>query len=193
MPKRIQRTYRTRRERGEHGHRFEHWYVDNQVYFITARCRDRYPAFACEAAKCVFWDRFDHYTREAGFVPWTVSLIDNHYHMLGYNRSADALKTMMQRLHGSTAKLVNDLLPERRSAFWRDAYGKQFFDGCIRDETQARRTWRYVLTQCRRHGICHDPTDYPHTRIYLDRDRAIARAAQIGAFMRDVPYQRYER
>ena len=39
-------------------HRFEHWYLDNQVYFITARCRDRYPAFASDAAKAVFWDRF---------------------------------------------------------------------------------------------------------------------------------------
>jgi hypothetical protein len=27
---------------GEH-HRFEHWYRDNSVYFLTSRCRDRYP------------------------------------------------------------------------------------------------------------------------------------------------------
>ncbi|MGH7215120.1 MAG: hypothetical protein ACREIT_10190 [Tepidisphaeraceae bacterium] len=25
-------------------HRFEHWYRDNTVYFITARVRDQYPA-----------------------------------------------------------------------------------------------------------------------------------------------------
>jgi len=73
MGKRIHRTYRTRRERGPRGHRFEHWYVDNQVYFITARCRDRYPAFAGEAAKAAFWDRFDHYASEAGFAPWLVT------------------------------------------------------------------------------------------------------------------------
>lgn len=30
-------------------HRFEHWYVDNQVYFITARCADRFPAFRSES------------------------------------------------------------------------------------------------------------------------------------------------
>lgn len=24
-------------------HRFEHWYRDNTVYFITSRCRDGYP------------------------------------------------------------------------------------------------------------------------------------------------------
>ncbi|MGA2059540.1 MAG: hypothetical protein ABSG67_03590 [Thermoguttaceae bacterium] len=30
--------------------RFEHWYRDNQVYFITARCWDKFPAFASEDA-----------------------------------------------------------------------------------------------------------------------------------------------
>ena len=43
-------------------HRFEHWYRDNQVYFITARCWDKYPAFASEAAKAIYWDRSGYYT-----------------------------------------------------------------------------------------------------------------------------------
>jgi hypothetical protein len=46
------------REMFDGKHRFEHWYRDNTVYFITARCRDRFPAFASEAAKAIFWDRF---------------------------------------------------------------------------------------------------------------------------------------
>lgn len=58
--------------------RYEHWLVDNQVYFITARCRDRYPAFASEVAKQIFWERFTHYTTEFDFTPWVTSLIDNH-------------------------------------------------------------------------------------------------------------------
>lgn len=98
-------------------HRHEHWLVDNQVYFITARCRDRFPAFATEAAKSVFWDRFEHYTAECNFTPWVTSLLDNHYHTLGYLREGALLSKMMQRIHGSVAKLVNDLLPERRAEF----------------------------------------------------------------------------
>src|SRR5438445_10112031 len=82
-------------------HRFEHWYRDNTVYFITARCRDRYAAFESEQAKAIFFDRFDHYTNEYGFVPWITSLVNNHYHTLGYLRIGDNLGTMMQRIHGS--------------------------------------------------------------------------------------------
>ncbi|MEM6770656.1 MAG: hypothetical protein AAF597_08745, partial [Bacteroidota bacterium] len=38
-----------------------------QVYFITARVRGRFPAFAAEKAKVVFWEAFDHYSKENGF------------------------------------------------------------------------------------------------------------------------------
>lgn len=194
MHKRILKSSRSRREHHRNSpHRFEHWYADNQVYFITARCRDRFPAFASDDAKAVFWDRFEHYTGQAGFVPWVVSLLDNHYHLLGYNRHADALKTMMQRLHGSVAKLVNDVLGERRSDFWRDTKGREFFDGCIRDVKQARLSYRYTHTQCRRHGICRDPAMYPHTRVSIACERAVARAVELGAFLESVPYQRYEK
>lgn len=193
MRNRFEKTSRTRREHGAEGHRFEHWYVDHQVYFITARCRGRFPAFEAARAKAVFWDRFDHYTTQARFEPWVVSLLDNHYHVLGYNAAGAELKVMMQRLHGSVAKLVNDLLRERRSNFWRDALGREFFDGCIRDATQAARSWRYTRDQSVRHGLCERWHDYPHTRVYGEMDGLIAWAQGTGAFMERVPYHRYER
>lgn len=180
-------------ERRFHRHRYEHWYADNQVYFITARCRDRFPALASDDAKVIFWDRLGFWSRECGFIPWVVSLLDNHYHLLGYNRRAEGIKRFVPRLHGSVAKLVNDLLPERRTDFWRDAKGREYFDGCIRNVKQARLSYRYTQTQCRRHGLCDDPADYPHTRIYIDCERAIRRAVELEAFMPNVPYQRYQR
>ena len=193
MHKRIIKTSAHRDERRFDQHRFEHWYADNQVYFITARCRDRFPAFESEQAKAVFWDRFEHWTGQCDFVPWIASLLDNHYHLLGYNRTADELKRMMQRLHGSAAKLVNDVLPQRRADFWRDTEGREFFDGCIRDTKQCRLAYRYVWTQCCRHGVCDDPADYAHTRVWIGCERGVKRALELEAFMERVPYQRYER
>src|SRR6266498_1866384 len=140
-------------------HRFEHWYRDNQVYFITARCRERFPCFNSEKAKAVFWDRFEHYSRLHGFVPWVTSLVDNHYQTLGYLNEGAQLGVMMQKLHGSVAKLVNDLLEARRVPFWTDAKHRNYMDGCIRDELQCRRAYRYTLTQSVRHGIVRDYHD----------------------------------
>lgn len=172
-------------------HRFEHWYADNQVYFITARCRGRYPAFETEDAKAIFWDRFEYYTREHLFTPWVVSLLRNHYHVLGYCKQGKLFGRMMQRIHGSVAKLVNDLLPQRRRPFWSEAGHQDYFDGCIRDEKQCRLAYRYTCTQSVRHGICSDWRRYPHTRVYVELDRGVNRANELDAFLRGVPYRRY--
>jgi REP element-mobilizing transposase RayT len=193
MAKPIQKISRSLDERCGDEHRHEHWLVDNQVYFITARCRDRFPAFASEEAKAVFWDRFEHYTSECSFTPWVTSLLDNHYHTLGYLREGAALSKMMQRIHGSVAKLVNDLLPERRLEFWRDAKYREYFDGCIRDERQGRLTYRYILRQSERHGVAADWREYPHTRVNVQLELAIRRSHELKAFLEGVPYRRYMR
>src|SRR2546426_30719 len=85
-------------------HRFEHWYRDNTVYFITARCRDKFPAFDSEEAKLIFWDRFNYYTRLYLFTPFVTTLLFNHYHTLGYLKYGRDLGTMMRKIHGSVAK-----------------------------------------------------------------------------------------
>ena len=193
MRKPIGKYSRTKHKKYKGDHRFEHWYVSNQVYFITARCRERYQAFASEGAKQVFWDRFEHYTGQYLFTPWVVSLLANHYHVLGYCKDGALLGTMMQRIHGSVAKLVNDILPRRRLPFWDHRGHQDYFDGCIRDEKQCRLAYRYTLTQSVRHGICRHWRHYPHTRVYIELERALRRAIQLDAFLEGVPYPRYER
>lgn len=179
-------------------HRFEHWYRDNTVYFITARCRDRFAAFASKRAKEVFWDRFEYHTAAHQFEPWVTSLLDNHYHVVGYCTIGEELGEMMRKIHGSVAKLVNDVLASqglaRRRPFWRDAGSqKDYFDGCLRNETQFRRSYRYTLTQSQRHGVCSDYRQYPHTRVRVTLEDGLQRALALNAFMTGVPYARYDR
>jgi REP element-mobilizing transposase RayT len=194
MPhKRYTKSFRSTKVVYDGEHRFEHWYVDNQVYFITARCRDQFPAFTSEQANLIFWERFNHYCKEYGFVPWVTSLMSNHYHTLGYLREGKNLKHLMQRLHGSVAKLVNDLLPERRPDFWRDQKGEEYFDGCIRDEKQCRLAYRYTLTQAMRHRIMSDYRLYPDTHVEIELEVGVRRALELSAFLEGVPYKRYQR
>jgi len=193
MSKDVHKVSGTQKDQWGQDYRFEHWYVSNQVYFITARCRDKFRAFASEEAKRVFWDRFDHYTEAHQFTPWVTSLLDNHYHVLGYCKEGRLLGQMMRKVHGSVAKLVNDLLPERRVPFWAEAGHQDYFDGCIRDHDQCRRAYMYTLTQSVRHGICGDWTEYPHTHVNVDLERGVRRALELKAFMEEVPYRRYQK
>ncbi len=125
-------------------------------------------------------------------MPWVTSLLDNHYHTVGYLKVGKNLGKMMQRLHGSVAKLVNDLLPAKiERPFWFDAGEQGYFDGCLRNEKQGRKTFRYVHTQCRRHHYCDDPSDYPNTKVNVELERAIGRANELKAFLVGVPYKRY--
>ena len=174
-------------------HRFEHWYRDNSVYFITARCRDRHPSFASERAKEIFWDRFTYYTTQYAFSPFLTSLLGNHYHTLGYLKTGDNLGPLMRKLHGSVAKLVNDILPERQVPFGCENHHDNYFDGCIRDEQQLRRAYRYTFTQCVRHRVHPDPLTFPHTRVTMSVEDALELARIRSAYMRNVPYPRYQR
>jgi REP element-mobilizing transposase RayT len=192
MTKPVRKISRSNAESHQDRHCYEHWQIDNQVYFITARCRDQFPALAGSDAKAVFWDRFEYYTNQFRFVPWVTSLLDNHYHTLGYLYEGQNLPILMQRLHGSVAKLVNDLLPERRLEFWRDSKGREYFDGTIRDEKQGRLAFRYTLLQSVRHGIVEDWREYPHTRVNVELETAIRRSLELNAFLEGVPYKRYQ-
>jgi hypothetical protein len=119
--------------------------------------------------------------------------LDNHYHSLGYLKIGENLGPMIQHIHGSVAKLVNDTLETRLVPFWRTAGNKDYFDGCIRDEQQATRAYRYTLLQATRHRIVGDYHEYPHTHVNVEMDRAIKRATELHAFLYDVPYARYQR
>jgi len=87
---------------------------------------------------------------------------------------------------------VNDLLPQRLRPFWRDASGKQYFDGCIRDERQARLAYRYTLIQSERHGLANHWQEYQHTRVNVELEIAIRRSHELRAFLEGVPYKRYQ-
>ena len=80
----------------------------------------------------------------------------------------------------------------RRVPFWREAGHRDYFDGCIRDEKQCRRAYKYTLTQAQRHGIVKDFRDYPHTHAPIELERGLKRALELQAFLEKVPYKRYE-
>jgi hypothetical protein len=75
--------------------------------------------------------------------------------------------------------------------FWKESGRNDYFDGCIRDETQCRRAYRYTLQQAVRAGLVRDWRSYPGTRAAIDVDRGIGRALELHAFLLDVSYPRY--
>ncbi len=189
----FRKSSHTKHEHWNGHHRSEHWYRDNTVYFITSRVREGFAAFATEACRAIFWDRFHFYTQMHGFFPWARTLMNNHYHFVGYLRDGEQLGEMMRKLHGSVAWLVMKELGIKHVPFWREKGNKDYFDGCLRDVLQGYRATNYTLMQAVRARLVTDWRDYPDTFLDLNIDRAIARGVELNAFLEDVPYARYER
>jgi len=211
----TQKSNQSKRRMHRGQHRFEHWYRDNQVYFITAKTSGGEPVFIDELTTKIFWTAFAHYTQQHTFVPWVTSLMNNHYHTLGYLRVGSELPKMMRGLHGRVAKQINDLReaghfnsshntaeagglkstrpkPQAKlKPFWGDKGKKTYFDGCIRDEKQATLAFYYTRDQAVRAGLVERWQDYPDTRVDVELDRALARARELDAFLRGVRYKRY--
>jgi hypothetical protein len=192
MGRRFRKFSHSKNEHTDGNHRFEHWYRDNTVYFITSKTREGFRAFESEQAKSIFWDRFNHWTAHFSFTPWVTTLLDNHYHTVGYLQVGVDLGKMIQRIHGSVSKLVNDTLPKRHLPFWRDDGVKDYFDGCFRNEKQCRLAYRYTLLQAVRAKLVKDWRDYPHTRVNIDVDEGVRFALERDAFMDAVHYPRYD-
>jgi hypothetical protein len=197
---RTEKSNQSQRATYKHQHRFEHWYRDNQVYFITAKTALGRPVFSTPTACDIFWKAFDNAYAVGSFTPWVTSLMNNHYHTLGYLKTGNRLHKMMQSLHGNISKQINDLRqaeagglkPARLLPFWGHRGKKTYFDGCIRDEQQATRAYHYTSDQAVRANLVKHWSDYPHTRIDIPLDKALPHATQLNAFLRGVPHKRYQ-
>ena len=192
MGRRFRKFSHSKNEHTDGNHRFEHWYRDNTVYFITSKTRAGFHAFESEEAKQIFWDRFNRWTARFTFTPWVTTLLDNHYHTVGYLQIGADLGAMIQRLHGSVSKLVNDALPKRHVPFWRDDGVKDYFDDCLRSDKQCRLAYRYTLLQAVRANLVQDWREHPHTRVNVDVDEGVRFALERDAFMDGVHYSRYD-
>lgn len=192
MGKHIHKSGNSRKEWYQGAHKFEHWYVDNSVYLITSRVRDKRSVFINPDTCGIFWTKFEQYAAENTFEPWIVTLMSNHYHVVGYLEQGNRLGEMMRRFHGSVAWMVCKSLGIAHKPFWRDDAHRDYFDGCLRDEIQLTRSYRYVQNQSQRAGIVRGNETYPNTRCYVSLDEALQRAKDRDALLKGVPYARYD-
>ena len=52
-------------------------------------------------------------------VPWITTLLDKHYHTLGYLSDGFQLGEMMRKLHGSVASMVlKEIGPRQMRSIW---------------------------------------------------------------------------
>jgi putative transposase len=92
-----------------------------------------------------------------------------HYHFIARSpENALSLKALVQGVHSINAKFVNrmDGIPGRKVWY-------NYWDSCIQSENSYCARMRYVMMNPIKHGLVHNPEDYPFSsyKYFLENSR----------------------
>ena len=146
-----------------------HLYIDNEIYFVTARTVDTNHYFDTENKKQLLLDIIKKSCQRCGaeLIAWVV--LDNHYHILFRLREGERLAKLMQYINGSSAFQLNRMENKRKRKIWFN-----YWDTCIRDEDGFYTRLNYIHHNPRKHGYVEEIQDlasYPFSshKDFVDR------------------------
>ena len=123
-----------------------HSYLDNKIYFITARTINKKKLFDTSEKKKLLkkimieaGDKF-----KIGFYAWTI--LDNHYHFLISVLKGDSLPGFIKTINGKSAFLLNRMEKVEKRKIWYN-----YWDTCIRSEKDFWMRFNYAYHNSVKH------------------------------------------
>ncbi len=135
-----------------------HFYVDSSAYFISAATY-QHQRLLDDAVKERLRDLLFEVYAEFG---WRVEhwvILDDHYHLLANSCRGSDLPTIMRKVHGVSAQLINARLPpgaRGQAQVWCN-----YWDYCPRDEREYNTRLCYLLHNPIKHGYVERLGDWP--------------------------------
>jgi len=136
-------------------HQPPHLYLDNTIYFVTARTFKKQLVLQSPERRTEFIKKILEEFAIYGFKIYSWVIQRDHYHCLFRTNKGRDLSTLIHHLHGKTAFLWNreDQTPGR--TVWQN-----YFDTCIRDEKQFYTHLNYTHHNPVKHGYAQKMEDY---------------------------------
>ncbi len=132
-----------------------HIYLDNAIYFVSARIYKSQPVLKTPNRRTEFLRKIarELIIYDFKIFGWTINL--NHYHLLFKTRFGHDLPVFFHQLHGSSAFEWNreDRTPGRK--IWQN-----YFDTCIRDKRHFFIHLNYIHHNAIKHGYVKGMGDY---------------------------------
>jgi len=136
-------------------HNPPHLFADRSFYFLTAGTHEKQQLWFDDDRKRILFDAIEFWCEEyrCAIEAWVI--FGNHYHLLGRLPKGEDLSTVVRKIHGRSATLLNKLdRRPGRQVWW------NYWDRCIRDEGDFMAYLRYLLWNPVRHGCVSQPGDY---------------------------------
>jgi len=127
-----------------------HLYFDNEIYFLTVRCTDGQPFFC--GKKNLVLKIINKMVKKFNYGIYAWVILDNHFHLL--LRVVKNFKGFVRNLNGVISFEVNKLdnIKGRQVIY-------QYFDHCLRDETDFWKHFNYIHQNPVKHGLCKNLTE----------------------------------
>lgn len=136
-----------------------HLYFDQAIYFITCRTVNKEKFFVSNTQKNILYSCLKTGLLEFKIPVYAFALLDNHYHLLLKIKRAEDLPLFIKHINGKSSFELNKSENKQGRKIW-----YQYFDHCIRDETDFWKHFNYIHQNPVKHGLCKnlpEVFDYP--------------------------------
>ena len=125
----------TKMEKLKKAHHPPHIYLDNSIYFITARIYQKEKIINTDQKKKILFENLWSEFGKVGYKLYAWSILDNHYHIEFETKLGKNLGEALSLIHGRTAFEINKI-----------------------DNTRGRKVFQNYLDHC----ICNKKDFYQH-------------------------------
>lgn len=124
-----------------------HLFLENQIYFISARTQYKHSYFNTNQKKKILSSVINEATKRFQVEVYAWTILANHYHLLCKFQNSKDLSKFIQNIHINSARLVNKLenSPGRRIWF-------NYWDRCMRNEKDFWKHFNYIHHNPVKHG-----------------------------------------
>ena len=143
-------------EIGEWKHAPLHLFVPNTIYMVTAATLHKRHIFTTPEKLGLLQGTLFEVAESCGWELEAWAVFGNHYHVIARSpREGMSLKTVIQRLHSKSARLVNEMdkTPGRRVWF-------EYWDTCLTYENSYYARLNYVHYNPVKHGLVMVAEEY---------------------------------
>ena len=136
-------------------HRPPHLYLDNATYFITVSTLDKHHYFDTDEKKQLILNTLTSALEKYSYNLDAWVILNNHYHIEIKTRLGKDLPRFIQNINGRSSFELNRLDNSQGRKLW-----YQYWDRCIRDETDYYRHMNYIHQNAVKHGYVKDMSLY---------------------------------
>lgn len=125
-----------------------HIYSNEHLYFLTARCVEKFSFWNTDEKKKIFVSVLNKSIQKFDIRIYAWVLLNNHYHCLFQTENYSAIGRFVNNLHSNSCRLLNNADGARGRMIW-----YQYWDYCIRNQHDFWKHFNYIIQNPVKHGL----------------------------------------